>query len=379
MKKILILGATGSIGKSGLDIIRQHPDKFCLAGMSAHKNADALLQAAGEFNCKNLCLTSENAQHHDSVSFYGSDGLKELIKSTDCDIILNGIAGAAGLVPSITALENHKDLALANKETIVMAGLLIRKLAAKNNTRILPVDSEHSAVFSLTQKYGKDALDSVVLTAPGGPFRNTPKEKLETVTLADTLKHPTWNMGQKITIDSATLANKGLEVIEACRLFDVPAEKVHVVVHPQSLVHSLIRTKDGVLYAQISEPDMRHPIIQAFTWPELIPNKLKLFDLADNVEMTFQKPRMDDFKMLPLAFEAAKKSGKYTIAYNAANEVAVAAFIQTQINFLDIPNLTEEVLAKDWTGEPSDFDEVFEADKKARIAAKEVLSKWGAL
>lgn len=375
MKKILVLGATGSIGKSGLDIIRQHPDKFCLAGMSAHKSADALLKAAAEFNCKNLCLSSDSALHYQGIDFYGTDGLEKLIKSTDCDIVLNGIAGAAGLMPSIAALESHKDLALANKETIVMAGLLIRQLAAKNNARILPVDSEHSAVFSLTQKYGKDSVDSIVLTASGGPFRNTPKEKLAAVTLADTLKHPTWNMGQKITIDSATLANKGLEVIEACRLFDVPAEKVHVAVHPQSLVHSLIRTKDGVLYAQISEPDMRHPILQAFTWPELIPNKLKLFDLTDNVEMTFQKPRLDDFQMLPLAFEAAKKSGRYTIAYNAANEVAVAAFIGNQIRFLDIPSITKEVLAQDWSGEPDDFGDVFEADKSARSAARQALSR----
>ncbi|MBQ4496932.1 MAG: 1-deoxy-D-xylulose-5-phosphate reductoisomerase [Spirochaetaceae bacterium] len=375
MKKILVLGATGSIGKSGLDIIRQHPDKFCLAGMSAHKSADTLLKAAAEFNCKNLCLSSDSALHYQGINFYGTDGLEKLIKSTDCDIVLNGIAGAAGLMPSIAALESHKDLALANKETIVMAGLLIRQLAAKNNARILPVDSEHSAVFSLTQKYGKDSVDSIVLTASGGPFRNTPKEKLATVTLADTLKHPTWNMGQKITIDSATLANKGLEVIEACRLFDVPAEKVHVAVHPQSLVHSLIRTKDGVLYAQISEPDMRHPILQAFTWPELIPNKLKLFDLTDNVEMTFQKPRLDDFQMLPLAFEAAKQSGRYTIAYNAANEVAVAAFIGNQIRFLDIPSITKEVLAQDWSGEPADFGEVFEADKSARSAARQALSR----
>lgn len=375
MKKILVLGATGSIGKSGLDIIRQHPDKFCLAGMSAHKSADALLKAAAEFNCKNLCLSSDSALHYQGIDFYGTDGLEKLIQSTDCDIVLNGIAGAAGLMPSIAALESHKDLALANKETIVMAGLLIRQLATKNNARILPVDSEHSAVFSLTQKYGKDSVDSIVLTASGGPFRNTPKEKLAAVTLADTLKHPTWNMGQKITIDSATLANKGLEVIEACRLFDVPAEKVHVAVHPQSLVHSLIRTKDGVLYAQISEPDMRHPILQAFTWPELIPNKLKLFDLTDNVEMTFQKPRLDDFQMLPLAFEAAKKSGRYTIAYNAANEVAVAAFIGNQIRFLDIPSITKEVLAQDWSGEPADFGEVFEADKSARSAARQALSR----
>lgn len=375
MKKILVLGATGSIGKSGLDIIKQHPDKFCLAGMSAHKSADALLKAAAEFNCKNLCLSSDSALHYQGIDFYGTDGLEKLIQSTDCDIVLNGIAGAAGLMPSIAALESHKDLALANKETIVMAGLLIRQLAAKNNARILPVDSEHSAVFSLTQKYGKDSVDSIVLTASGGPFRNTPKEKLAAVTLADTLKHPTWNMGQKITIDSATLANKGLEVIEACRLFDVPAEKVHVAVHPQSLVHSLIRTKDGVLYAQISEPDMRHPILQAFTWPELIPNKLKLFDLTDNVEMTFQKPRLDDFQMLPLAFEAAKKSGRYTIAYNAANEVAVAAFIGNQIRFLDIPSITKEVLAQDWSGEPTDFGEVFEADKSARSAARQALSR----
>lgn len=378
MKKILVLGATGSIGKSGLDIIRQHPDKFCLAGMSAHKNTEALLAASLEFNCKNMCLTSDKTSYHPDIKFYGKEGLENLIKSTDCDIVLNGIAGSAGLLPSITALESHKDLALANKETIVMAGLLIRKLAAKNDARILPVDSEHSAVFSLIQKYGKESLDSIVLTASGGPFRNTPKDKLVSVTLADTLKHPTWNMGQKITIDSATLANKGLEVIEACRLFDIPAENVHVAVHPQSLVHSLIRTKDGVLYAQISEPDMRHPILQAFTWPSLIPNKLKLFDLTDDIEMTFHKPRFDDFQMLPLAFEAAKKSGLYTIAYNAANEVAVAAFINNQIKFLDIPNLTKEVLSKDWAVEPADFDEVFDADQKARSVAREALSKMEA-
>ncbi len=379
MKKILVLGATGSIGKSGLDIIRQHPDKFCLVGMSAHKSAEALLNASKEFGCKALCLSSNEAQKYDGISFYGSEGLKNLIETSDCDIVLNGIAGSAGLIPSITAIKSHKDLALANKETIVMAGLLIKQLVAENHTRLLPVDSEHSAVFSLIQKYGEDSLDSVVLTASGGPFRNTPNEKLKNVTLQDTLKHPTWNMGQKITIDSATLANKGLEVIEACRLFNVPASKVHVVVHPQSLVHSLIRTKDGVLYAQISEPDMRHPILQAFSWPEFTENKLKLFDLSDDIEMTFHKPRLDDFKMLKLAYEAAEKSGRYTIAYNAANEVAVAAFINNQIRFLEIPQVTQEVLSCDWTGEPADFDEVFDADKKARKTALDVLEKMRSL
>lgn len=375
MKKILVLGATGSIGTSALDIIKNHSDLFTLAGLSAHKNAEKLCKLAASFNCTEICITGFSSSDgfsagiKENVKYWGEEGLKNLIKNSDCDIVLNGIAGAAGLLPSITALECKKDLALANKETIVMAGLLVKKLAAKNGCRILPVDSEHSAVFSLIERYGKDSVDSIVITASGGPFRKLPKEKLEFVTLQDTLKHPTWDMGQKITIDSASLANKGLEVIEACRLFDVPAERVHVTVHPQSLVHSFIRTKDGVLYAQISPPDMRHPILQALAWPNFIPNNLEPLDLSKLVEMSFDRPRFEDFPMLSLAYSAAEKSQKYTIAYNAANEVAVASFIKQEIGFMDIPKITGQVLENDWTGEPETFDEIFDADKLARKLA----------
>lgn len=375
MKKILVLGATGSIGTSSLDIIAHHGDLFTLVGLSAHSNAEKLTALSQKFGCKNTCLTSEAAPQSSDISLYGSEGLKRLIYETDCDIVLNGIAGAAGLMPSIYALECGKDLALANKETIVMAGLLVKTLAEKKGARILPVDSEHSAVFSLQKRYGKNAVDSVILTASGGPFRTLKSEELSRVTLADTLKHPTWNMGQKITIDSATLANKGLEVIEACRLFDIPPEKVRVVIHPQSLIHSLIQTKDGVLYAQISHPDMRHPILQALSWPDFVPNDLPLFDITAGGEMTFFPPRTDDFKMLALAYEAVSKSGKYTIAYNAANEVAVASFVNGTCGFTDIPRITEAVLQDDWTGEPTDFNEVFEADKKARERAKKFCKK----
>ena len=370
MKRILVLGATGSIGTSGLDVIENNPSRFKLAGLSAHKNLEKLKQIATKFNCDNFCLTGL-----DSGNFiHGEEGLIKLIETSDCDIVLNGIAGAAGLRPSITALNCGKDLALANKETIVMAGYLVKALAKKNNCRILPVDSEHSAIFNLIEKYGKEYVDSIVLTASGGAFRDTPKEQLANVTVKDALKHPTWNMGPKITIDSASLANKGLEVIEAVRLFDVDADHVDVVIHPQSLIHSLIRTKDGVLYAQISKPDMRHPILSAFTWPEYVPNHLEVFDIAQCAEMTFKKPRYDDFRMLPLAREAAKKSGCYTIAYNAANVEAVSAFIIEKIKFTDIPIVTEQVLQADWTKEPSDFDEVFAADKLARQKASDFIS-----
>lgn len=377
MKKILVLGATGSIGSSGLDIIKKHNDLFQLVGISANKSISKTLAIAKEFNCKNVCLTGIEKKQctSEEIKYFGKEGLKNLICESDCDIVLNGIAGAAGLMPSITALECKKDLALANKETIVMAGSLVKELAQKNNCRILPVDSEHSAVFSLVEKYGKESISSIVLTASGGPFRNLPKEKLDFVTLKDTLKHPTWNMGQKITIDSATLANKGLEVIEACFLFDTPAEKIQVVVHPQSLIHSLIRTNDGILYAQISNPDMKHPILQAFTWPFFIKNNYEIFDLTAVSEMTFSKPRMDDFRMLPLAYEVAEKKASYTIAYNAANEVAVACFLREKIKFTQIPLITEEVLQNDWTNEPKTFEEVFEADKKARLFGEKALER----
>ena len=361
MKKVLVLGCTGSIGTSTLDICRNMKEKFSVCGLTANSKKEQLEKLSREFNCK-ASLTSED----------GTSGIEKLIDETKPDIVVNGIAGASGLVPSKIVLEKGIDLALANKETVVMAWPLIKNLAAKNNAKIIPVDSEHSAIFNLINQAGKENIDEIIITASGGPFRNKTKEELENVTVEDALKHPTWNMGKKITIDSASLANKGLEVIEANRLFNCPTEKIKVVVHPQSLIHSLVRTNDGMLYAQISDPDMKHPIYSALTYPLNEKPYLKPFDLFDH-EMTFFKPRTEDFPMLKYAFEVTSKPASYSIAYNAANEIAVAEFIEGRIKFTQIPEIVYEVLSKDWSSEPSSFEDVFEIDSKSRKIARDFI------
>lgn len=362
MKKVLVLGCTGSIGTQTLDIIRDNPKDFCVCGLTAGSNKEMLDKFCKEFNCPGTLFSTD-----------GIEGIKNIIKNCGADIAVNGIAGSAGLEPSVLVLENKIDLALANKETVVMAWPIVKKLAEDNNVRIIPVDSEHSAIFNLTQNFGNEALDELIITASGGPFKNLSSEELQNVTVEDALKHPTWNMGKKITIDSASLANKGLEVIEACRLFNYPASKVKVVVHPQSLIHSLIRTKDGVMYAQISDPDMRHPIFGALVWPEYKENKLKAFDLFD-CTMTFFRPRMDDFPMLKLAYSCAEKGNSYTIAFNAANEIAVAKFLNKECKFNDIPKCTEYVLSHDWSELPDTLEKVYSNDKKARELAEKYFN-----
>jgi len=370
MKKVLVLGCTGSIGKSSLSIIRSNPDLFTLAGASAHTNELALLQVQNEFSCNNLCLSGKKSSYN--FPFIGNEGLKQLIETTEADIVINGIAGAAGLESSIWTIKNNKNLALANKETIVMAGNLIQKLAKEHSVSIIPVDSEHSAIFSLINGFDAKNLDSIILTASGGPFRNYSIADLKKVTLEDALKHPTWNMGSKITIDSATLANKGLEVIEAAKLFHLPAERIQVVVHPQSIVHSLIKTNDGILYAQMSKPDMRHPIFNALTYPEIKRNTLEQLDFSSfttGLELSFYPPRIKDFKMLHYAYEVVSLGGSYSIAYNAANEIAVDAFLKRTISFLEIQTVTEKTLSKDWSLEPKTFEDVLEIDRQARNIA----------
>lgn len=363
-KKILLLGATGSIGSSCIDIIRHNRDLFTIAGISAHRDKEGLLALSAEFGVGNTVLSGEA----------GTPALLSFIRETEADIVVNGISGASGLEPSIAALESGKDLALANKETIVMAGLLIRSLAEKHRRKILPVDSEHSAVFNLINAYGRESVSEIILTASGGPFRTWTRDRIATVKAADALKHPTWSMGAKITIDSASLANKGLEVIEACRLFDMSPERVKVAVHPQSLVHSLVRTNDGVLYAQISKPDMRHPILSALTWPEYRPNHLDALTFDQLCTMQFEPPRYADFPLLGLAFSAAGLAGCYTIAYNAANEIAVEAFLKGGISFPALAEVTAKVLERDWSREPGSFEEVFAADREARECARSAIT-----
>ena len=365
-KRILVLGCTGSIGSNTLDIIRNMSDKFEVAGLSANKSKAEIERLSQEFNCP-YTLFSES----------GNDGLKALIKETGADIAVNGVAGAAGLMPSVFVLESGIDLALANKETVVMAYPLIKQIAKAHNAKILPVDSEHSAIFNLVERFGSENIESLVITASGGPFRELPKEKLAAVSVEDALNHPTWKMGKKITLDSADLANKGLEVIEACRLFGFSSDKVEVVVHPQSLIHSMIRTKDGELYAQISEPDMKHPILSALTWNNMEKNYLPRFDITKH-SLSFFPPRYDDFPLLKYAFEAARRDKAATIAFNAANEIAAYAFLESKCAFLDIPKIVRAVLDENWDIEPASIAEVLEEDKKARklaIAIQEKIAK----
>lgn len=362
MKKVLVLGCTGSIGNSTLDIINNTPEDFCVCGLQAHSNKDKLLKLSKDYNCPSLLSCQDNT----------AEAFQQLIEKSKPDIVVNGIAGAAGLIPSKIVLENGIDLALANKETIVMAGPLIKELAREKKAALLPVDSEHSAIFNLTQKIGMNNISKIVITASGGPFRTYSKEELEKVTLEQALKHPTWNMGKKITIDSSTLANKGLEVIEAAFLFDVTAEQIEVVVHPQSLIHSLVRTNDGELYAQISEPDMKHPILCALNWPENKKCYMTQFDLFDKT-MTFFRPRMNDFPLLSYAFECVKFGKCYPIAFNAANEIAVQAFIDGKINYPSISRIVRSVLDKNWNTSLDSFETVFEADSKARAYARELI------
>ncbi len=360
-KRILILGCTGSIGSQTIDIVRNMSSDFEICGLSCFSKKEKLASLCKEFNCEGTLFCED-----------GIEGIKKLIKSSGADIAVNGIAGAAGLEPSVLVLENKINLALANKETVVMAWPLVKKIAAQNGVNIIPVDSEHSAVFNLINQCGKSNIDEIVITASGGPFRNFSDEELKSVTLEQALHHPTWNMGPKITIDSSTLANKGLEVIEACRLFNLPVSKVKVVVHPQSLIHSLVRTNDGMLYAQISNPDMRHPILSALKWPENTKNYLEKFELFDK-EMTFFKPRFDSFPLLKYAYTCAEKNGSYTIAFNAANEVAVNAFLNKKCSYMQIAEIVRRTIEMNWEEEADSLEKVFEADKKARSEALKFL------
>ncbi|MDR2192905.1 MAG: 1-deoxy-D-xylulose-5-phosphate reductoisomerase [Treponema sp.] len=367
MKKIAILGATGSIGNSTIDVIRKNPDYFDPALFSAHANIESLVKLGKEYPKARLALTGKAKHVPVDIRWTGREGLLRALEEcarSGVDIAVNGIAGADGLEPSLAALDAGMNLALANKETIVMAGEIVSMKAREKNACIIPVDSEHSAIFQLLRAHGTENLASIILTASGGPFRTLPLEQLARVKPHDALAHPTWNMGVKISIDSASMANKGLEVIEAVKLFDVPPSKVKVVVHPQSIVHSMICFLDGSVYAQLSKPDMRHPIQDALFFPG---KGTVSFDTLDFTSLTigFEAPDEKRFPLLPLAYYAAKAGSLYPVAYNAANEEAVSLFLEEKIGFLDIARIVEIVLQQDWTGIVT-LDAVWEADKKAR-------------
>lgn len=362
MKKVLILGCTGSIGTNAIKIINNMNEDFIICGLHAHSSKDKLEKLGKFYKCPTLLSSGDNSP----LAF------QKLIDESKPDIVVNGIAGSSGLIPSKIVLENGINLALANKETIVMAGNLIKDLAYQNNAKILPVDSEHSAIFNLVEQCGKQNVSKIIITASGGPFRTFTKEQLNNVTVSQALNHPTWKMGKKITIDSSTLANKGLEVIEAAFLFDFSSDKIDVVIHPESLIHSLVRTNDGMLYAQISDPDMKHPIFNALTYPENKQNYLEHFELFDRT-MSFFKPRINDFPLLSYAIECVKKGKSYPLVFNASNEIAVNAFLEEKISYTAISRVVRSVLDYDWNENLTSFEVVYEIDRKARQIASELL------
>jgi 1-deoxy-D-xylulose-5-phosphate reductoisomerase len=371
-RTIAVLGATGSIGRSALDVIRRNSEYFEPILFSAYTNREGLLALGDEFRSAELALSGQSAPNDipssGRIHYIGKEGLSHALASVGAEVVVNGIAGSAGLTPSFAAVDaGCESLCLANKETIVMAGPLLLKRAQEKDCRVIPVDSEHSAVFQLLEAHGRDNLDRIVLTASGGPFRRFSREQLAKVTPQDALTHPIWNMGAKITIDSATMANKGLEVIEAVRLFDVDIDKVEVVVHPQSIVHSMIRFKDGSVYAQMSSPDMRLPIQNALFYPEKAPVTINNLDFSA-LTLSFEPPDTEKFPLLSLAYQAVHKGGLYPAAYNAANEKAVALFLARKIGFLDINIIIEEVLQKDWIGRLT-LEAVWDVDTRARDAA----------
>ena len=381
-KKVAVLGATGSIGKSALEVIARGRGDFEVVLLTAHRRADRLAELGR--------LYPKAAAVHSGAEG-GRESLLAAIAACGADITLNGISGAAGLEPSMAAIEAGSSLALANKETLVMAGPLVLRRAREKNVKIIPVDSEHSAVFHLVEAHcaphggthcgARDAFDEIILTASGGPFRNYSLQEMEKAGPEAALAHPTWSMGAKITVDSASMANKGLEVIEAARLFNCSIDKIKVVIHPQSVVHSMIRMKDGAVYAQLSRPDMRLPIHKALYWPESAPSQedgpSDFGRLSfDSLTLEFHQPDTEKFPMLALAYEAVKKGGLYPCAYNAANEAAAAAFLAGRIGFLAIGRVTRYVLDRDWDREPDDIASVMEADRQARaIAENEALKE----
>jgi 1-deoxy-D-xylulose-5-phosphate reductoisomerase len=380
-KRVAVLGATGSIGKSTLDVLRAGNGDFEPVLFSSHTDIDGLLSLGREFPKAMLVLSGTDRDSHPAEGNvrYGTQELLRAIPESGADIVVNGIAGAAGLAPSLASLEAGADLALANKETIVMAASLVFAAAAKGGGRIIPVDSEHSAIFNLIHAHGKGAtpqsdspVEELLLTASGGPFRKHSREMLAAITPAEALDHPTWNMGPKITIDSASLANKGLEVIEAAGLFNMPPERIRVVVHPQSIVHSMVRLKDGAVYAQLSKPDMRLPIHQALYWPGSAPCPFGRLDF-DNLTLDFEKPDTGRFPMLPLAYQALRSGPLAPAVYNAANEEAVTAFLAQKAAFLDIPRIVEYVLNREWSYHSLDLPAILEADGKARELAKSFI------
>jgi len=380
-KGIAILGATGSIGTQALDVIRAFPNTFEAIVLTCGSNVTLLIQQALEFKPKAVVVTDslhynpvqDALKGYDIAVLLGEAGLVEVVQLEEVDIVLNAIVGSAGLKPTVKAIQSKKDIALANKETLVVAGELIMALVKEYGVRMLPVDSEHSAIFQCLTGEEHNPIEKIYVTASGGPFRGKKRADLLQVTKAQALKHPNWSMGAKITIDSASLMNKGLEVIEAKWLFNLSINQVDVIVHPQSIVHSLVQFQDGSMKAQMGIPDMKLPIQYALTYPARFENSFERFNFMDYPTLSFEKADMETFRNLALAYESLRTGGNRSCVLNAANEVVVDAFLKDQVGFLEMSEIIEQTLDKvEFIATPT-LDDYLETDRAARLITKEII------
>jgi 1-deoxy-D-xylulose-5-phosphate reductoisomerase len=375
-QKVCVLGVTGSIGDSTLDVLRQHAHRFQLVAIAAGSSWQKVAKIAKEFEVEHLCMWNEEAAQKlsaelDTKVSYGMDGLLEQTSLAEVDVVVNGLVGSIGCLPTMRALEKGKRVGLANKETLVMAGTVVEEvLLANPNSKLLPIDSEHSAIFQCLQDRPVEEIETIQLTASGGPFRTLDKSQFKDITVERALKHPTWSMGPKITIDSATLMNKGLEVLEAHFLFHVPFDQIDVVVHPGSIVHSMVQFRDGSLMAQLGAPDMKVPIQYALSYPERWPLNVDRVSLPELGRLEFYQPDTDKFPCLRLAYEAGKRSGTAPAILNAANEILVPAFLEQKISFLDIPKKLEKALESLSIVDNPNLEQVLAADETAREWAR---------
>ncbi len=383
VKRIAILGSTGSIGTQALEVIAAHPESLQVEVLTAQNNAALLIEQAKRFNPNAVVIVNEALypQVKDALVplnikvYTGEKALASVVEMDSIDLVLTALVGYSGLKPTINAIQAGKNIALANKETLVVAGELVTKLAREKGVNIYPVDSEHSAIFQCIVGEFHNKIEKIILTASGGPFRGKKIEELRSITKAQALKHPNWTMGAKVTIDSATLMNKGLEVIEAKWLFGLTAEQVEVVVHPQSIIHSMVQFEDGSIKAQMGLPDMRLPIQFAMTYPERLKSEFPRFNFSNHPALTFEKPDTETFRNLALAFEALNRGGNMPCVLNAANEVAVEAFLKDRIGFLEMSEVVERCLGKmDYIANPK-YEDYVHTDTETRVRALEFVAR----
>ena len=381
-KNIAILGSTGSIGTQTLDVISEYPDRLYPSLLTANRNVDLLIEQALKFKPRRVVIAQSDCytKLRDTLAgepievMCGQQAIADAAAADDVDIVVTAMVGYSGLAPTISAIKAGKTIALANKETLVVAGELITRLVKQYGSRLVPVDSEHSAIFQCLVGEDPESVDKLILTASGGPFRTRPKEELYGVTRADALNHPNWSMGAKVTIDSASMMNKGFEMIEARWLFGIPSERIEIVVHPQSIVHSMVAYSDGSVKAQLGLPDMRLPIRYALNYPERLPSACRKMSVADYANLTFEAPDREKFPLLDMAFDAIHRGGNVPCALNAANEIAVAAFLADRIGFMQMPEVVAEAVARNRFIASPTYDDYVATNAEIRKIAEEWIT-----